>query len=73
MLGFFLQWPTIVTGVMFPILWVLYVRLAISEERDSMERFSASYLRYAEHTPRFFPQIRRSGRVYEVARPLSEA
>lgn len=69
MLGFFLQWPTIVTAAMFPILWVLYVRLAISEERDSVERFGASYLRYAEHTPRFFPQIGRTGHLYEVARP----
>ena len=73
MLGFFLQWPTIITGAMFPILWVLYVRLAISEERDSVERFGASYLRYAEHMPRFFPKIGRSGHLYDVARPLSEA
>lgn len=72
MLGFFIQWPTIVTGVL-PILWVLYVRLAISEERDSVERFGLNYVGYAERTPRFNPKVGRSARVYEVARPLSEA
>lgn len=57
MFGFLLQWPTIVTGVMFPILVVLYVRLAISEERDSVKRFGTRYLQYAEHTPRFIPML----------------
>jgi protein-S-isoprenylcysteine O-methyltransferase Ste14 len=73
MLGFLVQWPTIITGVMFPILWVLYVRLAISEERDSVERFGLNYVRYAEHTPRFIPTIGRSAQLYNVARPVNEA
>lgn len=73
MLGFLLQWPTIVTGAMFPILTVLYIRLAIAEERDSVERFGNSYLSYAEHTPRFIPRIGGSVRHYRVARPVHEA
>jgi protein-S-isoprenylcysteine O-methyltransferase Ste14 len=73
MLGFLLQWPTIITGVMFPILTVLYVRLAISEERDSVERFGVNYLRYAEHTPRLIPTIGASIHSYKVARPAHEA
>jgi protein-S-isoprenylcysteine O-methyltransferase Ste14 len=72
MLGFLLQWPTIVTGLMFPVLTVLYVRLAISEERDSVERFGVKYVRYAERTPRFIPNLSGSARRYDVARPLTQ-
>ncbi len=70
MFGFLLQWPMIVTGVMFPILTILYIRLAIAEERDSVGRFGATYVRYAEHVPRFVPRLGGSVRQYEVARPL---
>ena len=73
MLGFLVQWQTIITAVMFPILWVLYARLAISEERDSVDRFGLNYVRYAEHTPRFIPTIGRSAQLYNVARPVNEA
>jgi protein-S-isoprenylcysteine O-methyltransferase Ste14 len=72
MFGFLLQWPTIVTGVMFPILTILYVRLAISEERDSVERFGRAYLQYAEHTPRFIPGLGGNSRRYDVALPLGQ-
>jgi protein-S-isoprenylcysteine O-methyltransferase Ste14 len=34
MFGFLLQWPTLVTLVMFPVLVTVYVRLARREERD---------------------------------------
>ena len=34
MLGFLLQWPTLLTLVMFPILVTVYVRLAYREERE---------------------------------------
>ena len=36
MFGFLLQWPTILTLVMFPILVTMYVRLARREERESL-------------------------------------
>jgi protein-S-isoprenylcysteine O-methyltransferase Ste14 len=72
MLGFLLQWPTIVTAVMFPVLTILYVRLAVSEERDSVARFGADYLRYAEHTPRFIPKLGGRIRSYDVARPTAQ-
>jgi protein-S-isoprenylcysteine O-methyltransferase Ste14 len=73
MFGFLVQWPTIVTGLMFPILAVLYVRLAISEERDSVAQFGEKYLRYAEQTPRFIPRLGGAVHCYEVARPLKQA
>ena len=39
MLGFLLQWPTLLTLVMFPILLIMYLRLAKTEERESLEIF----------------------------------
>jgi len=57
MLGFLLQWPTILTLVMFPILVVMYVRLAHHEERDAAAEFGEQYAAYAARTPGFFPRL----------------
>ena len=57
MLGFLLQWPTLVTLVMFPILVVMYVRLARREERDAVVTFGEAYTRYAAITPGFIPRL----------------
>ena len=43
MFGFLLQWPTLLTLAMFPVLVVMYVRLAISEERDSEKAFGEAW------------------------------
>lgn len=59
MLGFLLQWPTLLTLVMFPILVVMYVRLARREEREALAEFGEAYARYAAGTPAFFPRLRR--------------
>jgi len=60
MVGFLLQWPTLITLIMFPILLVVYVRLARREERDSAARFGEAWTRYAQATPLFFPRWRTS-------------
>lgn len=39
MLGFLLQWPTLLTLVMFPVLVFMYVKLARSEERTAQKEF----------------------------------
>jgi len=54
MTGFLFQWPTLVTLVMFPILVLMYVRLARREERDALAEFGDEYVRYASKTPAFF-------------------
>ena len=59
MLGFLLQWPTLLTLLMFPILVFAYTRLARSEERDALARFGQEYRRYIEVTPAFLPRRRR--------------
>lgn len=58
MLGFLLQWPTLLTLVMFPILVIMYVRLAWREEREALAEFGEAYARYAANTPAFFPSLR---------------
>jgi protein-S-isoprenylcysteine O-methyltransferase Ste14 len=57
MLGFLVQWPTLVTLVMFPILVLMYVRLARREEREVQLEFGAAYDRYAAVTPAFLPRF----------------
>ena len=57
MFGFLLQWPTILTLAMFPVLVTMYVRLARREERDVAADFGEAYARYAARTPAFFPRL----------------
>ncbi len=57
MSGFLLQWPTLVTLTMFPVLVYMYVRLARTEERDALKEFGEEYARYAGKTPAFFPRL----------------
>jgi len=57
MFGFLLQWPTLVTLVMFPILVYMYVRLASREERDALAEFDDEYPRYMREVPAFFPKL----------------
>lgn len=56
MLGFLFQWPTILTVAMFPLLLVMYWRLALHEERDVEAAFGETYRRYAARVPRFVPR-----------------
>ncbi|MEX1054912.1 MAG: methyltransferase, partial [Rhodothermales bacterium] len=56
--GFLLQWPTIPTLLMFPVLVWMYARLARIEEREVRERFGAAYDTYAAAIPRFVPRRR---------------
>lgn len=55
MSGFLLQWPTILTLLMFPVLVWMYVRLARREEQGAAEEFGDAYIRYVQKTPAFFP------------------
>lgn len=59
MFGFLLQWPTLVTLIMFPILVFVYVRLARTEERWALAQFGDEYRRYQANTPAFIPHLRR--------------
>ena len=60
MFGFLLQWPTIVTLAMFPVLVFMYVRLARREEREAQDQFGEEYAAYRACTPAFVPKFRAS-------------
>ena len=64
MLGFLVQWPTLLTLAMFPVLVVMYVKLARSEEREALASFGDVYRSYMADVPGFIP---RWGRVFGPA------
>lgn len=65
MFGFLLQWPTLLTLAMFPVLTAMYVKLAKTEERLALTEFGVAYVEYAKRVPAFMPRL---GRLFEGAR-----
>lgn len=57
-LGFLLQWPTLITLIMAPVLIVRYVTLARGEENQMRTKFGQVYREYRSKTPGFFPSIK---------------
>lgn len=57
MFGFLIQWPTLLTLAMFPVLVWMYVRLAKSEEREAEKEFGEQWTEYARRTPAFIPNV----------------
>jgi protein-S-isoprenylcysteine O-methyltransferase Ste14 len=55
MTGFLVQWPTLVTLAMYPVLVVMYARLAKREEAEMLARFGEEYRRYQDRVPAFLP------------------
>lgn len=62
MLGFLVQWPTLITLALFPVLVAVYVRLAKREEVEALARFGNDYRAYLEQTPGWWPVLRWSAR-----------
>ncbi len=58
-LGFMVQWPTIITLAMAPVLFLAYLRLAKREEQDIRSRFPVEYAAYSERVQAFVPRQRR--------------
>ena len=56
MIGFLFQWPTLITLTLFPVLVVVYVRLARREEQQAREAFGDTYRAYAQATPGWCPR-----------------
>lgn len=57
MFGFLLQWPTLLTAAMFPVLVFMYWRLALREEREVLAEFGDVYVRYMQEVPGYFPRF----------------
>lgn len=58
-IGLLIQWPTVITALTWPILLVMYSRLARREEADMERLFGDAYRVYREKVPRFVPRLRR--------------
>ena len=57
MIGMLIQWPTIITAVMFPVLAFVYYRLSKREEGEMIKLFGDEYKRYMVKTPMFIPKL----------------
>ena len=56
MVGMLIQWPTIITAAMWPILILMYYRLARKEEEEMESRFGNQYTVYRRQVPMFWPR-----------------
>lgn len=56
-LAFLIQWPTLLTIVMAPILIFVYIRLARKEEDYMIREFGDEYNNYMKSTGRFLPSL----------------
>lgn len=57
MTGLLIQWPTIPTLLMFPILLVVYLNLAKREETQMVAQFGQEYKEYKKQVPAFIPKF----------------
>ncbi len=58
--GLNLQWLTIITTALWPVLAFLYYRLSKIEERESEAKYGEEFREYKRTTPRFIPRLRRN-------------
>ena len=65
--GFLIQWPSLTTLILWPILMFSYYRLALKEEKEMEKIFGAEYQEYKKKVPAFIPKNKNnnSGGVYE--------
>lgn len=68
LVAFLLQWPTLITLAMFPVMVVMYRRLARREEAEMAGCFGEDWLAYASRTPMFVPGWRAPASHAEIKR-----
>ncbi len=64
MIGMLIQWPTIITAAMFPVLIYVYYRLSKREQEEMIKVYGEEYRRYMEKTPMFVPRPKRGVKEY---------
>ncbi len=57
MIGMLIQWPTIITALMFPVLIYVYSGLSTREEEEMIKMFGDEYKQYRDKTPMFIPRL----------------
>ena len=68
-LGMMFDWATLPLLIMWPILMVIYYRLARREERDMELEFGRAYLDYKARTGMFLPRLFRRSTPDQIAQP----
>jgi protein-S-isoprenylcysteine O-methyltransferase Ste14 len=58
-LGMLFEWPTIFTLLLWPVLAVVYHRLAKEEDKENEERFGEEFRKYKRTVPAFIPRLRK--------------
>jgi protein-S-isoprenylcysteine O-methyltransferase Ste14 len=58
-LGLNVQWLTIITLLLWPVLAVLYYRLAKTEDKEVEEKFGEEFRKYKRTVPAFIPRLRK--------------
>jgi len=58
-LGMNVWWLTIIMLALWPVVVIVYYRLAKTEEKDAEEKFGEEYLKYKRWVPGWIPRIRR--------------
>lgn len=64
--GQIIHWPTLITLALFPVILLVYVRLARKEEREMVSRFGMAYRDYMQQVPMFFPRRGGWGRLFDA-------
>ncbi len=59
MIGMLIQWPTIITAAMFPVLIYVYSRLSKREEEEMIKFYGDEYRQYMEKAPMFIPRLKK--------------
>lgn len=55
--GFLIQWPSLITIVMWPLLTFAYYKLAKREEKELKVMFGKEFLEYKRKVPLLFPKV----------------
>jgi protein-S-isoprenylcysteine O-methyltransferase Ste14 len=64
--GMLIQWPTIITAAMWPVLMFMYYRLAHREEKEMETQFGDQYATYRWQVPMFFPRLSSASQVVKA-------
>jgi protein-S-isoprenylcysteine O-methyltransferase Ste14 len=56
-IAFLIQWPTILTVLMWPLLFLMYYRLAKREEAELLRKFENEFLEYKRRVPMLLPRF----------------
>lgn len=75
-IGLMIQWPTLVTLLLWPVMLAVYSRLAKKEETAMIGQFGLEYLEYKKSVPAFFPRFKRERKrermIVQPSQPLRD-